>query len=132
MIGDVHQVAPASSAPSATHPAGGATEAGEEAKASPSALTKLVEEEKRAATNGTGFDTKPDEAFPPNYVFAPGFMYADRRGLVPYPGLALTSTEVSRFLAQRWVDDHQLVYEQAQQAYRDAMALHQAGDADYS
>jgi hypothetical protein len=31
---------------------------------------------------------------PANFVFAPGFLYADRRGLVGYPGLGLAPTEL--------------------------------------
>jgi hypothetical protein len=31
----------------------------------------------------------PLDEFPPSYVFAPGFLHADRRGLVAYPGLTM-------------------------------------------
>jgi hypothetical protein len=31
---------------------------------------------------------------PANFVFAPGFLYADRRGLVGYPGLGLAPSEL--------------------------------------
>ncbi len=51
---------------------------------------------------------KPDdEEIPPNWVFAPGFLYADRRGLVPYPGLALTEGVVSMVLLRRYLDAKQ-------------------------
>jgi hypothetical protein len=33
---------------------------------------------------------------PPNYVFAPGFLHADRRGLIPYPGLGYDPVKRSR------------------------------------
>jgi hypothetical protein len=33
----------------------------------------------------------PLEEFPPSFVFAPGFMHADRRGLVAYPGFRVAT-----------------------------------------
>lgn len=57
-----------------------------------------------------------EEEIPPNWVFAPGFLYADRRGLVPYPGLTLSDGMVSMVLLRRYLDAKQR--SDARAAYR--------------
>lgn len=59
-----------------------------------------------------------EHEFPPGYVFAPGFMLADRRGLVPYPGLRVAEN-MRPLLASR--SDHvhaQRAYAEASRSYR--------------
>jgi hypothetical protein len=59
----------------------------------------------------------PDE-IPPHHVFAPGFMRADRRGLVAYPGIGETALAgvVGRYL-------HATSWRTAAAAYRAADRL---------
>lgn len=54
-----------------------------------------------------------EKEYPPGFVFAPGFVLADRRGLVPYPGMHVA--EGLRNLLTRKYD-----HDQAQRAYVEA------------
>jgi hypothetical protein len=48
-----------------------------------------------------------EREIPPNWVFAPGFLYADRRGLVPYPGLPLGDGSVFGHVVTRYLEEKQ-------------------------
>jgi hypothetical protein len=61
-----------------------------------------------------------DTEWPPGSIFAPGFLHADRRGLVTWPGL---DTQVARFLAYRSVEPTDLVIHQARQSYDAIVAM---------
>jgi hypothetical protein len=61
-----------------------------------------------------------DTMWPPGSIFAPGFLHADRRGLVAWPGL---DVELARFLAYRSVQPTDLILQQARQSYNAISAL---------
>ena len=56
----------------------------------------------------------PTGEWPPGSVFAPGFLHADRRGLVAWPGF---DAQVTRILAKRSVSANAEVMRQAQETY---------------
>jgi flagellar basal body rod protein FlgC len=60
------------------------------------------------------------QQWPEGSVFAPGFLHADRRGLVAWPGL---DAQITRFLSQRSVEANATVFKQAQESYRAVEAL---------
>jgi hypothetical protein len=61
----------------------------------PRSATELHEEQQAAAE-------RRRRDFPPGFVFAPGFIYADRRGLVPYPGVSTADSSIRSFLTRRY------------------------------
>ena len=70
-----------------------------------------------------------DTQWPPGSIFAPGFLHADRRGLVTWPGL---DTQLARFLAYRSVEPTDLIIQQARQSYNAISALDQGSDSPAS
>jgi hypothetical protein len=68
----------------------------------------------------TDLSGSPDVEWPPGSVFAPGFLHADRRGLVAWPGL---DAQLTRFLARRSVQANATVIRQARESYDDINAL---------
>lgn len=69
-----------------------------------------------AVRNGptTDLSGTPTGEWPPGSVFAPGFLHADRRGLVEWPGL---DAQVNQYLAKRSVAANAAVFRHAQEAY---------------
>ena len=69
-----------------------------------------------AVRNGptTDLSGSPNVEWPPGSVFAPGFLHADRRGLVSWPGL---DAQVNQYLAKRSVAANAAVFRHAQEAY---------------
>ncbi|MGD9792861.1 MAG: hypothetical protein AB7V43_05230 [Acidimicrobiia bacterium] len=68
----------------------------------------------------TDLSGQPTGEWPPGSVFAPGFLHADRRGLVEWPGL---DAQVSQYLAKRSVAANAAVFRHAQEAYAAINAL---------
>jgi hypothetical protein len=62
----------------------------------------------------TDLNGTPTGEWPPGSVFAPGFLHADRRGLVAWPGL---DGQLTRFLARRSVQANAEVIRQARESY---------------
>jgi hypothetical protein len=64
----------------------------------PQVTTTPPPESKRVvgdARPDTDLEGRPLEEFPPSYVFAPGFLNADRRGIVAYPGMRLADDMIA-------------------------------------
>jgi hypothetical protein len=68
----------------------------------------------------TDLSGAPNVEWPPGSVFAPGFLHADRRGLVEWPGL---DAQVNQYLAKRSVAANAAVFRHAQEAYSAISAL---------
>lgn len=73
------------------------------------------------APEAPSFRPAPEE-IPPNWVFAPGFLHADRRGLVPYPGMVLPDGVTATVLLRKYAEAGRDRLPDAKAAYRAAAA----------
>ena len=67
---------------------------------------------------------------PPAFVFAPGFLHSDRRGLVPYPGLDLAEGMVGMVLARRYVQGGVGLIQVGSEMYDEISRLGLSGDEE--
>jgi hypothetical protein len=80
-----------------------ATEASARAKVDSASRAPQAERPPHEDVKGPSFRPSPEE-IPPNWVFAPGFLHADRRGLVPYPGVDLPDGILASVLLKRYLE----------------------------
>jgi flagellar basal body rod protein FlgC len=66
--------------------------------------------------------------YPPAFVFAPGFLHADRRGLVAYPGIEISGAMMKMVLTRRYVEANAVVFHQMQDLYHEIVKLGQPQD----
>jgi len=70
-------------------------------------------------------DGKELKEYPPAFVFAPGFLHADRRGIVAYPGIEIHDAVMKMMLTRRYVDANAAVFHQVKDLYDDIVKLGQ-------
>jgi hypothetical protein len=68
------------------------------------------------------------KAYPPAFVFAPGFLHADRRGMVAYPGIEIHDAMMKMVLTRRYVEANAAVFHQIKDLYDEIVKLGQPAD----
>jgi flagellar basal body rod protein FlgC len=61
--------------------------------------------------------------YPPAFVFAPGFLHADRRGMVAYPGMEIHDAMMKMVLTKRYVEANVAVFHQMKDLYEEIVKL---------
>jgi flagellar basal body rod protein FlgC len=61
--------------------------------------------------------------YPPAFVFAPGFLHADRRGMVAYPGMEIHDALMRMVLTKRYVEANAVMFHQMKDLYDDIVKL---------
>jgi hypothetical protein len=89
----------------------------------PPFTAELVPGKPSRDTQGTDLKT-----YPPAFVFAPGFLHADRRGIVAYPGMEFHDAMIEMVLTKRYVEANAAVFHQMKDLYDDIVKLGKPAD----